>query len=92
MDGDIGTGSAKLGVNIPEFGRRFQNYVGDIAGPCFSCGLVFDVDVVSIVLNTNNLVTRSPLQIPFAWLFIFKIYTVSNLKDWVVPGRSLLSG
>ena len=59
---DIVTGSAKLGVDIPEFGRRFQNYVGDIAVPCFSCGLVFDVDVVSIMLNMNNLVsTTNPI-------------------------------
>ena len=89
---DTATGSAKLGVDIPEFSRRFQNYVGDITGPCFSCGLVFNVDVVSVMLNTNNPVTGSPLQIPFAWLFVFKIYTVSNLKGRVVSGSSLLSG
>ena len=89
---DIATGSAKLSVDVPEFSRRFQNNFRDIAGPCFSCGLVFDVDVVSIMLNMNNPVTWSPLQIPFAWFFVFEIYTVSNLKGWVVSGSSLLSG
>ena len=83
---NIATGSAKLGVYIPEFDRRFQNYVCDITEPCFFCGLVFDVDVMSIALNTNNLVSGYPLQIPFAWLFVFEVYMVSNLKGWVVLG------
>ena len=86
------TGSTKLGVSVPELNRRFKNYISDIAGLCLSCGLVFDVDVMSIVLNMNNPVSRSPLQIPFAWLFVFEVYTVSNLEGWVVSGSSLLSG
>ena len=79
------TGSAKLGVNVPELNGRFKNYIFDVAGLCFSCGLVFDVDVMSIALNMDNPVSRSPLQIPFAWLFVFEVYTISNLKGWVIP-------
>ena len=47
-------------------------------------------DVMSIVLNTNNPVSGSPLQIPFAWLLIFEVYTVSNLEFWVGSRSSLL--
>ena len=89
---NIVTGSAKLGVNVPELNRRFRNYIFDGAGPCFPCSLVFDVDVMSVALNTDNLVSRSPLQIPFAWLFVLEVYMVSNLKGWVVSGDSLLVG
>ena len=89
---NIATGSAKLGVNVPELNGRFKNYIFDVAGSCFSCSLVFDVDVMSIALNTDNLVSGSPLQIPFAWLFVFEVYTISNLKGWVVSGDSLLGG
>ena len=88
---NIATGSAKLGVDIPELDRGFQNDVCDITGLCFSCGLVFDVDVMSVELYTNNLISGSPLQIPFAWLFVFEVYTVSNLKGWVGSGSSLFS-
>ena len=89
---DIAAGSAKLSVNLPELNRRFKYDVLDIVGSCSACGLVFYVDVMSITLNTNNLVSRSPLQIPFAWLFIFKIYTISNIEGWVVSGGSVLRG
>ena len=86
------TGSAKLGVNVPELDRRFQNYICDIAGSCSSCGLIFDVDVMSVALNTDNLVSGSPLQIPFSWLFVFEVYMISDLKGWVISGNSLLDG
>ena len=69
---NIVTSSAKLGVNVPELNGRFKNYIFDVAGSCFSCSLVFDVDVMSVALNTDNPVSRSPLQIPFAWLFVLK--------------------
>ena len=57
-----------------------------------SCGLVFNVDVMSITLNTNNLVSGPPLQIPFAWLLIFEVYTVSNFEVWIGSRGSLLGG
>ena len=81
---NIVTGSAKLGVDVPELNRKFKNYIFDIAGLCFSCSLVFDVDVMSVVLNTDNPVSRSPLQVPFAWLFVFEVYMISHLKGGVV--------
>ena len=84
---NIVTGSAKLGVNVPELNGRFKNYIFDIAGLCFFCSLVFDVDVMSAALNMANLVSGSPLQIPLAWLFVFEVYMISNLKGWVVSGR-----
>ena len=89
---DIETGSAKLGVNVPELNGRFKNYIFDIAGSCFSCSLVFNVDVMSVVLNMDNPVSGSPLQIPFALLFIFEIYMISHLKGWVISGDSPLCG
>ena len=58
---NIAAGSAELGVNVPKLNRRFLNNICDIAGSCFSCGLVFNVDEMSIVLNTDNLISRSPL-------------------------------
>ena len=87
---DITAGPAKLGVNVPELNRRFKDNVLDIAGSHFARGLVFYVDVMSIALNTNYPVSGSPLQIPLAWLFIFKVYTISNVECWVASGYSVL--
>ena len=89
---NIATGSAKLGVDVPELNRRFKNYICDVAGSCLSCSLVFNMDVMSIALNMDNPVSGSPLQIPFAWLFVFEVYMISDLKGWVVSGNSLLGG
>ena len=86
------TGSAKLGVDVPELDGGFKNYIFDVAGLCLSCSLVFDVDVMSVVPNTDNPVSGSPLQVPFAWLFVFEVYMISNLKGGVVSGNSLLGG
>ena len=87
---DIAAGPAELSVNVPEFNRRFKDDVLDIAGLCSACGLVFYVDVMSVALNTNNPVSGSPLQIPFAWLFIFEVYMISNVEGWVVSGYRVL--
>ena len=89
---NIATGSAKLGVNVPELNGWFKNYIFDIAGPCLSCSLVFNVDVMSVALNTDNPVSGSPLQVPFAWLVVFEVYMISNLKCRVFSGNSLLVG
>ena len=67
---NIVAGSAELSVNVPELNRRFKDDVLDIAGLCSACGLVFYVDVLSVVLNTNNPVSGSPLQIPLAFFFL----------------------
>ena len=48
--------------------------------------------MMSIALDTNNLVSRSPLQIPLAWLFIFEVHMISNIEGWVVSGYSVLRG
>ena len=89
---NIAVGSAELSVNVPELNRRLKDDVLDIAGSCSACGLVFYVDVMSVVLNMNNPVTGSPLQIPLAWLFIFEIYMISDVEGWVVSGYSVLRG
>ena len=68
---DITAGPAKLGVNVPELNRRFKDNVLDIAGLHFARGLVFYVDVMSVVLNTNYLVSGSPLQIPLCLVVYF---------------------
>ena len=89
---NIATSSAKLGVDVPKLDRRFQNYVCDVVGLCSSCSLIFNVDVMSVALNTDNPVSGSPLQIPFSWLFVFEVYMISDLKGWVISGNSLLGG
>ena len=81
---DNAAGSTEPGVNVPKLDRRFKNNICGIAGLCFSCGLVFNVDEKSIALNTDYLVTRSPLQIPFSGLFVLEEDTISNLKGWVI--------
>ena len=58
---NIAAGSAELGVNVPKLDRRFQDNVCDIARSCFACGLVFNVDDMSIVLNMDNPNSGSPL-------------------------------
>ena len=35
---------------------------------------------MSIRLNLNNPIPRSPFKIPFAWLFVFKVYSVSYFE------------
>ena len=55
--------------------------IHDIAGFCFSCSLVFYVEVVSIVLYADNPVTSSPLQVPFSRLLVFREYSVTTLKS-----------
>ena len=90
---DIAAGSAELGVNVPEFNRRFKDeYPWTLHDHVLPVGLVFYVDVMSVVLNMNNPVSRSPLQIPLAWLFVFEVHMISNVEGWVVSGYSVLRG
>ena len=51
---------AELGMNIPELNWGFKDDVFDVAGSYFSCGLVLYVDEMSIMLNADNAVSRSP--------------------------------
>ena len=60
---------AKLSVNIPEFNGWFMHYVFYATWSGFSCGSIFYVHVVSIMLNTNNPVSQSS----FSWLLILEI-------------------
>ena len=53
-------GSAKLGINVPELNGMLQYNVFDIAGSYFSSCLIFYVDVMSIMLDVDNSVSRSP--------------------------------
>ena len=77
---DVTTGSSKLGIDVPELDRWFENDILYIAGSDFPSGLVFYVDEVSITLNVDNLVSRSPLEVPFSWLFVFEVDSVSYLE------------
>ena len=74
------TSPSNLGVNVPKFNGRFENDVLHIARSNFPSGLIFYVDEMSIMLNADNSVSRSPLEVPFAWLLIFEVDMVSNLK------------
>ena len=57
---NIVAGSAELSINIPELNGGFQYNVFDVAELCFPCSLVIYVDEVSIMLNVDNPVSRSP--------------------------------
>ena len=49
--------SAKHCVNIPQLNWGFMQNVLDMAGSNFSCDLVFYMEVVFVVLYTDNPVT-----------------------------------
>ena len=40
------------------------------------------MEVVSIVLSINNPVSRAPFEVPFAWLFVFEIDSVTYFEGW----------
>ena len=48
----------------------------------FPVAWVFDVQKMSITLNLDNSVSRSPFEIPLIWLFVLKIYSVTYLEGW----------
>ena len=82
---------------LPNWVFTSQNSIGgssimsDIARPCLSSGLVFDMYEMSIALNADNLISRSPFQVPFARLLVLEIYTISYLEGWFVSCHFLLS-
>ena len=82
--------SAKLGVYVQEFHWQFKYYILYAAGSYFSCGLVFNMQKVSIMLILDNSVSRSPLEVPFARLFVLEIYPISYFKRGWYPIQSLL--
>ena len=88
---DIFSSSAKLCIYIPKFYRRFENYILHIAGSYFSGCLVFYVYEVTVMLNLDNSVTWSPLEVPLARLLVFEIYPVTNLEGGWLSVHGLLS-
>ena len=46
---------------------------------------------MSIMLNADNSISRSPFQVPFARLFVLEVYTVSYLEDWVFSCHGLVN-
>ena len=82
--------SAKLGIYVPKLHWWFKYYILHIARSHFSCGLVFDMQKVSIMLNLDNSVSGSPLEIPFTGLFVLKIYPISYFKRGWCPVQGLL--
>ena len=87
---DIFSNSAKLGIYVPKSHWRFNNYIIYIAGSYFSCGLVFNMQKMSIMLNLENSVSGSPLEILFARLLVLEIYPISYLKRGWCPVHGLL--
>ena len=88
---DILSSSAKLCIYIQKFYRRFENYVLYIAGSYISGCLVFYVQEMSIILNLDNSVTWSPLDVPLAGLLVFEIYPITNLEGGWLSVHGLLS-
>ena len=72
--------SAKLSINIPQPDLWFMYNILGITRLGLSCGLIFDRKVMSIMLYTDNPISGSPFQFPFARLFIFKVNSVSYVK------------
>ena len=70
--------SGKLGIYVPKFHWRFKYYILQIARSSFSSGLVFNMQKMSIMLNLDNSVSGSPLEIPLLGCFFLK-YTLSPI-------------
>ena len=82
---DIFSSSAKLGIYVPKFHWRFKYYILHIARSYFSCSLVLNMQKMSVMLNLDNSVSGSPLEIPFAGLLVLEIYSITYLKrGWCV--------
>ena len=81
---NIVAGSAKLGVNIQNSMGGYSMISLMLQDCIFPVALVFNVDEVSISLNTDNPVSGSPLLIPFSRLFILEVHTITILKSWLV--------
>ena len=69
---------------------RFENYILHIAGLYFSGCLVFYGQEVSLMLNSDNSVTWSPLEVPLAGLLVFEIYPVTDLEGGWLSVHCLL--
>ena len=82
--------SAKLCINIPKFYWRFKYNILHVARSYFSGSLVFNLQKMSVVLNLDNSVSRSPFEIPLAWLFVLKIDSVAYVEGWWFPVHGLL--
>ena len=46
----------------------------------FSSSLIFDVNVVSITLNTGNMISGPPFQVPLSWLFVLEVNSITYLE------------
>ena len=57
---NISPSSTELGVYIPEFYGQFQYDISYIAWLYFPSSLVFDIDEMSIALNADNSISKSP--------------------------------
>ena len=68
----------------------FKYFILHIARLYFPCGLDFNMQKMSITLNLDNSVSRSPLEIPFAGLLVLEIYPISYFKRGWCPDHGLL--
>ena len=66
---DVFPCSAKLHFNISKFNWWLKYYIFDVAWSCFSSSLIFDMKIMSIMLNMDNSISRHPLQVPLPSLF-----------------------
>ena len=75
---------------LPNWVWQFKYYILHIARLYFVCGLVFNMQKMSIVLNLDNSVSGSPLEIPFAGLLLLEIYPITYFKRGWCPVQGLL--
>ena len=87
---DIFSRSAKLSIYVPKFHWGFKYYILHITGSYFSCGLVFNVQNMSIMLNLDNSVSGSLLEVPFSGLLVLEIYPISYFKRGLCPVHGFL--
>ena len=87
---DIFCSSVTLGIYVPKFHWRLKYYILHIARLYFSCGLVFNMQKMSVMLNSDNSVSESSLEVPFAGLLVLETHSITNLKRGWCPVHGLL--
>ena len=72
--------STKLISNIPQLKWWFLHNILDITRLGLCCGLIFYMNVMSVMFCMENPISKPQFQVPFARLFIFKVGFISDLK------------
>ena len=74
--------SAKQGISISCINWRLMYNILPITRSCLSCGLIFNMNIMSIMLYMDNPISSSPFQISFSRWLVFEMYSVSNFEVW----------